>query len=461
MKFIKLVSGIILSFVIADSTFASTINYQNTDEEFPNPERGFYTTYHVNNGGEPLNVVTGQHFRNKNITLIMRIYNISQFRNGDLSQDFLDLINKDCEAARKSGIKLIVSFIYNFESGGQDASKERILSHLDRLQPILNQNQDVIALMTSGFIGNWGEWHNSTNGLDKTEDRKDILFKILSVLPQARMVALRYPHHKMEIFNNTNPLTREEAFNGTYRARTGAANYCFLADNNDSGTYDYHNPEQTKTFLASDNQYVLQGGETCATSAIDDCPNALQDLQRMHWSFLNSTFEMNVLNGWEAQGCMPEIKRRLGYRFRLLNSSIPDKLKPGGTFSMSFEVTNDGWASPYNPHSLEVILRNSKTGVEYYLPVAESVRMWMPGENKPVNIVGGIPSDLPSGEYQVLLNIPDPAPSLYNRPEYSIRLANQNVWEQSTGYNSLMQTVVVDLNAEGERYSGNQFFKQR
>jgi hypothetical protein len=128
---------------------------------------------------------------------------------------------------------------------------------------------------------------------------------------------------------------------------------------------------------------------------------------------------------------------------------------------MSFKVTNDGWASPYNPRNVEVILRNRQTGKQYYLSVAEAVRMWMPGETKTVKIVGGIPADMPSGEYQVLLNLPDPTSRLRNRPEYSIRLANQNVWEASTGYNSLLKSVTVDPSAGGDSYSGTQFFKSR
>lgn len=128
---------------------------------------------------------------------------------------------------------------------------------------------------------------------------------------------------------------------------------------------------------------------------------------------------------------------------------------------MSFKVTNDGWASPYNPRSLEVILRNRQSGKEYYLPVAEAVRLWMPGETKEVKIEGGIPADIESGEYQVLLHLPDPTSSLYGRPEYSIRLANQNIWEADTGYNTLGQSVDIEPNAVGDTYLGSQFFQAK
>jgi hypothetical protein len=54
-----------------------------------------------------------------------------------------------------------------------------------------------------------------------------------------------------------------------------------------------------------------------------------------------------------------------------------------------------------------------------------------------------IPAATPAGQYAVYLNLPDPAASLRNRPEYSIRLANQDVWEDATGYNSLLHKVTI------------------
>ncbi|MER3482885.1 MAG: hypothetical protein C4332_06750, partial [Meiothermus sp.] len=53
----------------------------------------------------------------------------------------------------------------------------------------------------------------------------------------------------------------------------------------------------------------------------------------------------------------------------------------------------------------------------------------------------------------------DPAGTLYGRPAYSIRLANQNVWESSTGFNSLLKTVSVSSSASSQSYSGSSWFK--
>jgi hypothetical protein len=60
-----------------------------------------------------------------------------------------------------------------------------------------------------------------------------------------------------------------------------------------------------------------------------------------------------------------------------------------------------------------------------------------------VNVSALVPAATPAGEYSVYLNLPDPAASIRNRPEFSIRLANQNVWEEATGYNSLLHKVKI------------------
>lgn len=454
---------------VANSTSYKTTLYENSYENFPNPERGFFVPFNPLSKYEssPLKLADIEKVRSQNMSLVRRIYTIAKFRERPLSQSFLEKVSNDCEIVRKAGLKIIIRFSYNWLGGGPDASRERILSHIEQLKPILAANSDVIAFVEAGFIGYWGEWNRSTHGLDKnSDDRRAILFKLLSVVPTERMVAIRYPYYKRDAFNNENPLTAQEAFNGSYRARTGAHNNCFLASIDDWGTYKHTNPiivDAQKSYLNLDNRFVVQTGETCNPSEYDDCPNALADLERMRWSALNTNLYdgLPVLRGWEEQGCMEEIKRRLGYRFRLIRSAIPETLKPGSKFSIDIEIANDGWASPYNPRLIEIILRNRKTRSEYYLPVKEDPRMWMPGTTKIINITSGIPTTMPPGEYEVLLNLPDPVSRLYNRPEYSIRFANQKVWEESTGYNSLLQSIIVDTDATGDRYSGEQFFKPR
>ncbi|WP_228059842.1 DUF4832 domain-containing protein [Plectonema radiosum] len=447
---------------------ASTVNtnYSESFENFANPERGFYVNSGPD-GSSPISLDQIQRAKNQNMSLVRRLYSLADYKESALPQSFLDLVSSDLQKARESGVKLIIRFAYNWELGGLDASKDRILSHMEQLQPVLQADYDAIAYVHAGFIGAWGEWNRSTNDLLNTPDMTDILFKFLSVVPDQRMVALRYPYYKKRIYDNENPLTSSEAFNGSNRARTGSLNDCFLASRDDGGTYLIEDDiEQQKDFLNQENLYVVQGGETCNSDSRAQpyigCDNALNELARMRWSSLNSEFEKGVLDTWKNQDCFGEIERRLGYRFNLVNSEITNIVKPGGRFFAQLNIENVGWASAYNPRLLEIVLRSRDTTQEYYLRVNEQdPRRWLPGDTTTVNIEAGLPVNISSGEYDIFLNLPDPDSRLYNRPEYSIRLANVDIWEESTGYNSLLRSIVVDANAGGEDYSGSNQFVSR
>ena len=201
-----------------------TISYEGTEDIFPNPERGFSA---YRSSKLTLSFVTN--LRSENITVIQRIYKISQFVNNSFSQDYLDLIESDFNIARQGGAKLVLRFSYTDQQNGADASLSIILGHLDQLAPLFQKHYDIIAYIEAGFIGAWGEWYYSSNGLNNTTDRRTVLFKELSVLPAKRAVVVRTPGYKRDIFNYYDPLTPDSAFSGSYRARTGAHNDCFLA----------------------------------------------------------------------------------------------------------------------------------------------------------------------------------------------------------------------------------------
>jgi hypothetical protein len=48
------------------------------------------------------------------------------------------------------------------------------------------------------------------------------------------------------------------------------------------------------------------------------------------------------------------------------------------------------------------------------------------------------------GKYDLLLYMPDKYSSIANRTEYAIRLANNDVWEEATGYNKLNATITIE-----------------
>lgn len=432
----------------------STIYYQGTDSIFFNPERGF-SAYRSN----PITINFINQVKAINVSVIQRIYTIPQYNDIPLPQYFLDIVDTDLNTAREGGVKLVMRFSYTNNQNGEDAALDTILLHINQLTPILQANYDVINYMEAGFIGAWGEWYYSSHNLNNTVSRRAVAFALLDALSVKRNIVVRTPEYKRRIFENNNPLDSAEAFSGTKKSRVGAHNDCFLADATDYGTYLWNDIEGDKNYLNQDNRYVPQGGETCCDCGYTGCENSLIDLTRMRYSVLNKDYHPDVLQRWINEGCMDEIKRRFGYRFELMQATISDSIKPTGTFNLDFQISNQGFASPFNPRSLEIILRNSMSGQRYRLVTEVDPRFWMAGDTMFVNVTGGIPANMTEGDYDAFLFLADPEYRLHDRPDYAIRLANVNLWEDFTGYNSLNHQIKITVNANGQTYAGANYFE--
>ncbi|MGE5426448.1 MAG: DUF4832 domain-containing protein, partial [Methylococcaceae bacterium] len=87
-------------------------------------------------------------------------------------------------------------------------------------------------------------------------------------------------------------------------------------------------------------------------------------------------------------------------------------------------------------------------------------RLWKPMVENAIEAEVGIPQDMPKGDYELYLNLPDPEEKLYANPAYSVRLANKNVWEENTGYNKLGVVVQVAPEYKTGNYSGTLVFKK-
>lgn len=441
------------------------MTYIPSDEVFPNPERGFYAQdmpLWINKQRSPQSVEDLRALRDEGISLVRWYFLIDEFRSKALSASVLSYIDSQFDVAREAGVKVIPRFAYNFPMGGEypftdpDAPLSRVLSHIDQLKPVLRGNADVIAFMELGFVGAWGEWHSSTHKL--VNDNKginsasrQIVARILNTLPKNRMVAMRYTPYKQQLYGDK-PIYKSQAFNRTMKTRMGAHNDCFLASATDFGTYPEDPPERhaLRLYLNKDNRFVPQGGETCNADAeaqpYISCGNALTDVGFIRFSALNRDYHPDVLQGWKDGGCYDEIARRLGYRFRLIEAEMPTEVTIGDELPINITLINDGVTSPYNRRKLQIILRSLADGETYPLRMtfAPDPRRWLPDDGElDITIKGAVRPTMPVGEYEVLLNLPDPTNKLKMRPEYSIRLANTDVWEPDTGYNNLLMTVFV------------------
>lgn len=439
----------------------TTVTYQSIDDAFPNPERGFYRYSDCNLGTNfiPLSKNTLTSYRANNYSLLFRYFYIKDFRNIPLSDQALNQFDSDMEVIREAGMKCVIRFAYSSAENEPDAPLSTILEHIDQLKPYLEKNIDVIAVMQAGFIGSWGEWYYTTNNLNNSGARYQVISKLLATLPASRMIQLRTPAYKQEFFQRTTPLTEAEAFTGKDIARVGHHNDCFLASSTDYGTYI--NPTADKAYLSQDCLYVPIGGETCPPDGVDpaDGLQAYNTMKQLRFSFLNSDYYTAVNNLWVAGGYMDKIKNELGYRFTLISGEYTADVSPGESFTAKITLKNTGFAPLYNARPVELILKNPITSEVYKVALNIEPRLWKPiNDSNTIDALAGIPADMPLGNYTLYLNLPDAAGSLQNNPAYSVRFANKDVWEDSTGYNNLLTTVTVGDNKNGTPYSGSLYF---
>jgi len=449
----KRVFTFIALFLLTLSTNAQTtsVSYTESTENFSNPERGFYHHKETNSTSySPLTQTTLANYRNnEKITLIMRLFYLHDFLTTPISQAYLENMRSDFTKIRNAGIKCVVRFAYSDETtlGQRDASKTQILAHLQQLAPILQSNADVIATVQAGFIGTYGEWYYTDHfGMNPTAadyaNRREIVDAILNALPTNRTVQIRTPKLKQKLFYTTTALTQTQGLSTTSLARVGHHNDCFISDDSDVGTYT--NIATEYPYLAQETKFVPMGGETCDFDpARSNCDVGVTEMEKFHWSYMNIDYYPEVIEEFGENNCLNDIRKRLGYRFNLTSGVFPTNANAGNTMPITIKLKNTGFASIYNDRTAYLVLRNTTTNQVYSVALASNPQLWLGTNEITINETITLPSNMAQGNYNLFLNLPDASATLSTRPEYSVRFANTDVWEATTGYNKLNATLNV------------------
>ena len=101
--------------------------------------------------------------------------------------------------------------------------------------------------LRAGFIGTWGEWYyirsfippRAVPTVRQQADRNTITTALLEAVPASRMIQMRTPSYKQIYCNTTGNIGTDEAFHPEILcSRIGIHNDCFMASNNDQGTFE-------------------------------------------------------------------------------------------------------------------------------------------------------------------------------------------------------------------------------
>ena len=380
----------------------------------------------------------------------------------------LDTVNNAFIEARKKGLKLVIRFAYVGHPGigstgdpnqaEPDAPLSLVQQHLNQLKPVLAQNTDALAAFQSGLVGYFGEWHSSKY-LGSLPNRQAVNDAVLAAVPKDRMVQNRYPRYIQLWYGG--PLNDSQAFSQSNLARMGVHDDAFLKDDTDDGTFKSATAGVKITnycdgflsgeamcwrdYVTKQTRFAPVGGEagTHATSPGPQhaCPNSLTQLNNLHFSFLNNGYNKIVLDNWVNQGCMPEIRRRLGYRLELKEATLPQSVKAGSMLNLNIKLRNVGFASMYNPRPVYLVLSGSN---RYEIPLSGlDPRRWAPSADSTISQSITIPVNVSPGTYKLGLWLPDASSSLKNNPAYSVRFANSGTWDAPTGTNILTNIQII------------------
>ena len=399
----------------ADDDANSDWSYQPAD-----PGRGFYRHTERRSAAENhLDVKRLQAWRASGSSLVIRVIYLSEFIHSPLSPECLSAIDGDFSAMRTAGVKGIIRFAYSSQlgNGGNDqADSARVLEHVGQLAPLLKKNKDVIHCVQAGFIGAWGEWHaphpsfKQENGTLDPVKCRSLIHALLAAVPEPIYLQIRTPWQKKMLFDEGD----------TRAARVGHHNDCFLASANDVGTY--RSIKREISWLAKETETLPMGGETCKLNPPRSSgKSAIQEMERLHYNYLNRDYHPAVLKAWKKEGQLKEIAARLGHRIKLTDAYLDGE-------NICIELLNQGFARPLYDRPMEYRWNGSNpnsTGAINF-----SIRSLLPGKSQIII--------LPKGEGQLEIRWPDVSLTLQNRGEYALFLANPDIIRDTQGWHQII-----------------------
>ena len=366
---------------------------------------------------------------------------------GPLSAAMLSGIGSSIASYAGTGVRLMLRFTYNFGPigpGAMDAPLDLISTHIEQLAPILLQNKDLFIAIEAGFIGTWGEWHNSTNGNDTAAAQAAVLNEELSYFNGVFPILVRYPGDVITYTGTTTP-----------PAGIGLHDDYYDSDSSDGSTWNSCNtgagwclpnytPAQLMSFAAAVSTNTMFSGEFGALDADMQTCAALDAYSYTYHPQSISLTPSPATIGTELQneGCALSFFSQVGTRIVLQRATIGGNATAGGQLSVSLTMTNAGYGRVIRARPVTLVLiQNGQTVAQIPVPLENmDLRTLQSFTSETFQFGFTLPAALRSGPVSVALLIPDPAPSLTSDPAYALPLNSLDqddnpIFDATTGYN--------------------------
>lgn len=443
--------------IIGQHPFRVSCSYTSTAMTYPTSEGGAWEHVDIlHTSPNQLKAIYDKGFRIVHSYICLSDYHVpsskcpATYVPAPLTLGFLENFQEALDNVRSAGLKVILRFTYNNPSpsnppvqGGEDAPMSTILGHMNQLAPFIIANEDVIYTLQTGFIGRWGEWHNSTNSNDTTAEHNIFFDEFFRLFGHTQLsLETRYPSDVLDYLtysHQDSPII-------------GIHDDALASDDTDGGTFVSHSDTthyteaQLRNFTIENGQNFTFNGETGAVyPALQNCQSFLSYAAQYHLSGLDVVFDPNVINYWIAQGCYNRIVSHVGPRLVLINSQliISDGYK---NIQLMLGLKNEGFSRVISKRPAYLVISHiyNSNGLSNTTPVAMqqlnlNINQIDAGETINWSEKMQLNKALSAGTYTAALWLPDANARLQQYVSYNLLLNNVGVPDLKTGLNTLIK----------------------
>lgn len=396
--------------------------FEESARPLHNPNRGFYRLYAFQITDSAVDYaaqVDSLYSQDQDTTLALIEINLLEYRAGEISRAGLENIDALFRALSNGGKRLIVRFLYDWESNNLHTEPEEldvILRHMEQLKDILRRYSDDIFILQGLFIGDWGEMHHTR--YESAQDLRRLAQKLAEA--SGAYLAVRTPAQWR--------LATQDGADAALAVRLGLFNDGILGSETDLGTYDMASQGDQRRSRTEELAFqeelcrsVPNGGEVVVENPLNDFEAAVRDLSAMHVTYLNQGYDPAVMEKWadtvvSQDGCfdgmdgLSYMERHLGYRLLIGGVTMERRaFRQQALVEASFR--NEGFAPLYLEPELTLSLRGTDGGLAGEYPAAHNLCGLAGGAEaeKSQTVQWVIPTEgLAAGHYEVYLRLEDP-----------------------------------------------------
>lgn len=235
----------------------------------------------------------------KEESLVLARINIGEYNQVKIPDEALKNFQSIMQFFRKYEKKVILRFVYDETGQGlinEPSSLRIILEHIKQVGLIMEKNSDIILTTQGTFVGSWGEMH--TSRYINKENIADVIVALYKATNGTIRMAVRRPsqHRELRSELRARRLPVDEIM-----SMVGIYDDALMASVDDYGTFDLSDIGADKDYVAKVSQNLPVGGETVNANIENDGQKAILNLKKLHISYLNSQYDLQVLDKWKNE----------------------------------------------------------------------------------------------------------------------------------------------------------------